>query len=349
MDSHKDDDEAATAAYHGVLFSQDLWTLQLFPLLHRASKVVLRCVNKNMCSQVDASIEVVASPVSGSSPDALSAALVRWSGMHDLTLLAVKDADLVPLATASLAGLTSLTVRQADPDGDLDVPMFSSRVAATLQVIDISDCRGLCSIDFVRGCAQLRSLWMPFVNIPDLSPLAACSETLEELWTDGSDSVVSLAPLKACNSLRKLDLRGRRSALHNQVEDLRLVCPQLADPASVEVEGLVHDLQRNMSPNTQCRAAYALSGLGSVIYNKAAIAADAIPALVQLRRGSSSSIWFYAVVVLCQLAHNHAENQAACVAAGAVPAVRLLLGRNTPTHVWATAEEALHILGVDAQ
>ncbi|KAG1662177.1 hypothetical protein FOA52_006397 [Chlamydomonas sp. UWO 241] len=93
-----DEGEAAAVAYHAVLFSPDLWALELFPWLDRASKVALRCVNKAMRSQVDASIEVVASPVSGFTPDALSAALVRWSGMHDLTLFAVSGAEYLNIS-----------------------------------------------------------------------------------------------------------------------------------------------------------------------------------------------------------------------------------------------------------
>ncbi|KAG1655907.1 hypothetical protein FOA52_009849 [Chlamydomonas sp. UWO 241] len=65
-----------SAICHDVLFSPDLWPV-LFPSLDRASKVALRCANRAMRAQVDPSIKVVASPVSGFSPDALSAALVR--------------------------------------------------------------------------------------------------------------------------------------------------------------------------------------------------------------------------------------------------------------------------------
>jgi hypothetical protein len=110
---------AATASgYHAVLLSPDLFG-ELFPWLDRTSKAALRCVSRAMRSQVDGSIKVVASPASGFSPDSLTAALVRWPAVRDLTLLAVTgaaswhaQASLQPLATASLAGLTSLTVRQ---------------------------------------------------------------------------------------------------------------------------------------------------------------------------------------------------------------------------------------------
>jgi hypothetical protein len=103
---------AATASAHAVLFSLDLWVV-LWPSLDHDSKVALRGVSSAMRRQVDAFIEVVASPASGFSPDALTAALLRWPAVHHLTLLAVGGAsDLAPLATASLSGLTSLTVRQ---------------------------------------------------------------------------------------------------------------------------------------------------------------------------------------------------------------------------------------------
>jgi hypothetical protein len=75
-------------------------------------------------------------------------------------------------------------------------------------------------------------------NVADLSPLAGCSETLEELWMANALSVVSLAPLAACTRLRKLDLRECRSLLLNQVEGLQVACTHLADPQSVKFEGL---------------------------------------------------------------------------------------------------------------
>ncbi|KAG1659809.1 hypothetical protein FOA52_002145 [Chlamydomonas sp. UWO 241] len=260
------------------------------PSLDRASKVAMRCVSRTMRSLVDASIEALSSPASGFSPDALTAALVRWSGVHDLTLLKVSStADLVPLATASLSGLTNLTVRQVPPpDEDADLAaldmMFSSTVAATLRMIDVGDCN-LHSIDFVRSCVKLRCLWMPgCIRVSDLSPLAACSETLDELWMAASYAVVSLDPLRACTKLRKLDLRGcDEFELHDQLETLQLTCTQLADPASVEVEGLVHELQPNIPPDTQEGAALVLGDLSVVPEAQTAIAAaGAIPPLVRL-------------------------------------------------------------------
>jgi hypothetical protein len=130
---------------------------------------------------------------------------------------------------------------------------FSSSVAATLKMIDVSDWDSLRSIEFVRNCAQLRCLWIPGCeSVSDLSPLAACSETLEELWMAGNEQVTSLEPLKACTGLAKLDLRYNYE-LHDRVADLQLACPLLlADPESVEIEGLVvHDLQPNIPAGIQ--------------------------------------------------------------------------------------------------
>ncbi|KAG1662175.1 hypothetical protein FOA52_006395 [Chlamydomonas sp. UWO 241] len=272
------------AVYHAVLFSPYL-APKLLSSLDRARKVALRCVNKAMRSQVDASIKVVASPASGCSPDVLIAALVRWSGMRDLTLLAVRGADdLAPLATASLPGLTSLTVRERpapqDPGADvtpaLDMPAFSSSVAATLQVIDVGDCTQLSSINFIRRCVQLRSLWMPgCIGVSDLSPLAACSEMLEELWMSGADSVVSLAALKFCIRLRKLDLRDCNF--------------DFSDQATITAAGAIPGLAQLLGPDSpadvQAQAALALGCLAADhAQNQATItAAGAIPALTRLR------------------------------------------------------------------
>jgi hypothetical protein len=176
-----------------------------------------------------------------------------------------------------------------DDQGALFTLTLSSAVAAKLPVLDISGCRYLRSIDVVRSCVQLRCLWLPSVSVTDLSPLAACSETLEELWMSGSYCITSLAPLKACTRLRKLDLHGCFQ-LRNQVEDLRLACTQLADPASVKIEGLVHDLQPSITPGMQGSAAHTLEFMSRVggLEAKAAIAAaGAIPALVHLLASDS--------------------------------------------------------------
>jgi hypothetical protein len=139
------------------------------------------------------------------------------------------------------------------------MPVLSSTASASLQVLDVSGCRGLISIEVVHNCVQLRCLWMPCVTVSDLSPLAACSETLEELWMADNDQIDSLDPLKACTRLRKLDIRNCGSYLKGQVDGLRLACPQLVHPSSVEIEieGLVHELQPNLPPGMQTRAARA--------------------------------------------------------------------------------------------
>ncbi|KAG1673876.1 hypothetical protein FOA52_012901 [Chlamydomonas sp. UWO 241] len=334
----------STAAYHAVLFSPDL-APKLLSSLDRASKVALRCVNKAMRSQVDASIVVVASPASGFSPVALSAALVRWGGMHDLTLLAASGTDLAPLATATLAGLTNVTVRQANAGAALRSLTFSSSVAATLQTIDVSGCE-LRSIDFVRSCVELRCLWMPGCDsVSDLSPLAACSETLEELWMAADNSVVSLAPLKACTRIRKLDLRGCASETHEQVEELQLACTQLADPASVQLESLLHDLKANMPAEMLQSALWKVGEKilqGGRAAQTAIAAAGAGPVLVELLGpGSSSGVQMDAAWAVHSLAEGHAANQAA-IAAGAIPAlVQLLVGPATPANVRTAAAGAL--------
>jgi hypothetical protein len=125
--------------------------------------------------------------------------------------------------------------------------------------------------------------------VTDLSPLAACSQ-LEELWMAGVGQVASLAPLKACPRLRKLDLRDCRSVPRDQVADLQLSCTHLLDPSTVEIEGTVLELRLNMPPNVQANAARALVRLAA---NKPQGrtdigAAGAIPLLVQLRGQSSS-------------------------------------------------------------
>jgi hypothetical protein len=188
-----------------------------------------------------------------------------------------------------------------------DMPAPSVSLAATLRVIDISGCHRLRSIDFVRSCVQLRCLWMPWcLSVEDLSPLGACSETLEELWMNSSVGVVSLAPLAACTRLRKLDLRGCRPSLINQVEGLQLTCTHLADPQSVKFEGLVHELLPNMPHAMQREAAHALRALAAhSAQNVAEItAAGAIPALVRLHVTSpSADVWQAAARALENLPH----------------------------------------------
>ncbi|KAG1670672.1 hypothetical protein FOA52_010947 [Chlamydomonas sp. UWO 241] len=289
-------------AAHAVLFSADLFTA-LWPWLDRASKQALRCVNWAMRVQVDASIVAVAIPSSGLSAAQLTQALSNWPGVRDLTLLAARPAasDLQPLATASLAGLTSLTVRQARRQGDGQPPTrwgitLSSNLGATLRVLDVTGCFDLSSIDGARSCVQLRCLWMSSVGVSDLSPLAACSETLEELWMASSD-VRSLAPLKACTRLRKLDLRACNPELYDQL---------LLGPDS---EAALH-------------AAWALGNLAfKHPQNQTAItSAGAIPALVELLGPNFwPDVQVRAAWTLGCLAENHAHNQAAIAAAPSAP------------------------------
>ncbi|KAG1676156.1 hypothetical protein FOA52_004997 [Chlamydomonas sp. UWO 241] len=346
-----DDDEAeehATAVAHSVLFSDYLWRLQLWRWMDRGSKNALRGVSVAMCAQVEGAISAAASPDSGffSSAD-LSHALAtmtRCTGLCDLTLLNVSAASAMqPLSTASLTGVTRLTMREAPAPGGgglyVDqgsawyLPIFSSGLAASLQVIDVSYCGSLTSIDAVRGCVQLRCLRMPgCVRVSDLSPLGACSQ-LEELWMAHARQITTLAPLKACPGLSKLDIRDCRPELHGQVGDL--ACTQLADPKTVEVEGLVHGLQTGMPPGVQQAAAIALKKLAHIstlrcAENRTAIAAaGAIPLLVLLLgQQSSEGAQGAAAEALTNLACD-AANKVAIVAAGAIPPLILMLGLNS--------------------
>jgi hypothetical protein len=108
--------EHATALAHSVLFSDYLWRLQLWRWLDSGSKSALRGVSRAMCAQVEGSIGAVTSPASGFSSDDLTHALAtmaRCPGLRDLTLINVSGGSgMQPLATASLAGVTSLTMRQ---------------------------------------------------------------------------------------------------------------------------------------------------------------------------------------------------------------------------------------------
>ncbi|KAG1666698.1 hypothetical protein FOA52_013610 [Chlamydomonas sp. UWO 241] len=351
--------EDPDAAAHAVLFSQDLLAHGLWPWLDVSSKKALRGVCSAMRRQVDVSIVVVTSPgepwEAGPSAAELAAALQRWPSVTELTLMGVCNAasTLAPLATAALKRLTSLTLRAFEFaavvvgdawDAPGRMPVLSNNLAATLQVIDISCCYGITSINTVGSCAQLKCLRMPGVSVRDLAPLAACSQ-LEELWMAGSFLVTSLEPLTACPRLRRLDLRGCRPSLHDQVEDLQLACTQLADPSSVELEGLVHDLQPSMMHFTQERAARRLRDLAnSSAQNQSAIAAaGAIPPLVRIlccRRYAGDTM---VVTVLCAaagalgcLAESHAQIQATIAAAqnqATIPRLVQLLGpQSLPFH-----------------
>ncbi|KAG1655961.1 hypothetical protein FOA52_005216 [Chlamydomonas sp. UWO 241] len=96
-----------------VLFSPDLWA-ELWRWLDRGSKAAMRSVSVAMRDQVDAAVvRVASSPEAGFTAKQLKSALVRWHGIVDLALLGMGDgSDLAPLATASLAGLKSFTVRE---------------------------------------------------------------------------------------------------------------------------------------------------------------------------------------------------------------------------------------------
>ncbi|KAG1674385.1 hypothetical protein FOA52_012911 [Chlamydomonas sp. UWO 241] len=346
------DEEVATASARAVLFSQDLWG-EIWPGLDGPTKAALRGVCSAMRRLVDESIEVVASPRDGFSAADLTAALRNWPGVVHLTLLAVGDAStLRPLATATLMRLACLTVREPPEDEDGDevlewpLPVLSSALSATLQVMDLSFCLGLISIDAVHSCAQLRVLWMPGSGVSDLSPLTGC-EALEELWLAGNEQVASLEPLGACTKLRKIDVRGCYFELYNQVADLQLTCTQLTDPVLVELEGLVHELQPGIPLDKQEVAVDELQNHNDMGDDKdtqsAIAAAGAIPALVQmLVRDPMSSVQTSAADLLASLAFAHEENQTAITAAGAIPHLVQLLGRESTA---ALQMAAAYVLG----
>jgi hypothetical protein len=272
-------------------------------------------------------------------------ALSQWPGVRDLTLLNVSTVvDLyASLARASLSGLKSLTFREAPVPACISWGLWlGSRVAATIEEIDVSYCAHLDSICAVSDCVKLRCLRMPGVGVVDLSPLAACSETLEELWMADAHKDTSLVPLKACIGLRKLDVRDCAPSLHNQVADLQLA---LADPASVTIEGLVHELQPNIPPDVTMEAADALRELGKQSSdNKVAIfAAGAFPPIVLLLSDVSEDVQFSAARALRSLVTGHAALKSAVAASGAIPPLVLLL-RHLSEDVRLQASDALRNL-----
>jgi hypothetical protein len=176
-----------------------------------------------------------------------------------------------------------------------------------------------------------------------------------ELWMAGDVQVRSLASLKACTTLRKLDLRGFLPALNSQVEDLQLSCSHLAAPQSVELEGLVHELQRSIPPHMQEDAVLAL---GSMIQQEAqatiaevqdAIAsAGAIPALVLLLgSGSTADVRAEAAGVLSDLAVKNAQQKSAIANAGAIPALVHLLQPESSSEMQEAAALALSHLAAN--
>jgi hypothetical protein len=249
------------------------------------------------------------------------------------------------------AGAHARTQAEAQP-GPAENPVgelaLSGAVAARLSVLDVSDCTGLRSIECVRACTRLARVWMPgCASVTDLSPLVACSETLEELWLAGNEQLshASLAPLAACPRLRKLDLRDCGTVLERQVADMRRGHAQPADPVSVRLEGLVHDLCPTMSVAAQTAAVWCLGdecdgfvspaslaeGGGGAVSRTAAAAAGAIPALVRLLvPDHSAGAQVPAARALKTLTADHADNMAAVAAAGAVPLMLLLLGVASP-------------------
>jgi hypothetical protein len=102
---------AALAAPQSVLFTPLLGDL-LWPWLDRSSKVALRGVCRDMRREVAASIKDVTSPASGFSADTLKAVLEASPVVRYLFLHMVGAPALEPLATATMPGLQSLSVRE---------------------------------------------------------------------------------------------------------------------------------------------------------------------------------------------------------------------------------------------
>ncbi|KAG1668666.1 hypothetical protein FOA52_001274 [Chlamydomonas sp. UWO 241] len=327
-----DDALIAFSAAHSacyLVFSGNHLLGLLWPFLNTSGKAALRGVCKAIRGQVDGLMKVVASPSGGFSAGELTAAMNRWSAVTELTLFGVNTTQSVqPLATATLARLEILTVRQAL----LDVQPWGMSAfgdsLATLQMVNVSCCASLTAIDAMASCVQLRVMRMHGCeSLLDLSPLAACRQ-LEELWMAGNEGVGSVAPLQACTRLIKLDVRGCSSVLRDQVEVLREAWPQLADPSSVELEGLVHELQPRIPAHRQAAAMNWLIRryrLGVVDDWTAVAAAGVIPPLVQLLRDVSAHVRHAAACALSFVASGQAENQAAIAAAGAIPHLVQLL------------------------
>ncbi|KAG1672441.1 hypothetical protein FOA52_013227 [Chlamydomonas sp. UWO 241] len=344
-----------TASAREVLLSEDLFGVLLWPFLNASTKAALRGVSRAMRRLVDGLVEVVTSPSAGFSAAQLTSALMRWRGVTDLTLRGVSNATstLLPLTTATLPRLYSLTVRQVQSSAfiEWDMPMFSSDLAATLRVVDLSFCFGLRSIDAVRHCDHLRILWIPGLDASDLSPLAACSEMLEELWMAGCKYVNSLAPLKACIKLCKLDIRGCDFAPEDvedlqpdEVEELQQTCTQLADPSSVELKGLVHELRPNIPRWHQTAAITVLRDMIDEEPDEAQAAIATADLILVLPLGGDSAPDVQATTsdALAYLATRSADIQSVIAAAGDIPRlVQLLQGLNSSADVQAAAAWAL--------
>lgn len=386
-----------TDAVQKVLFSPDLYS-QLWQWLPADSKEAMRQVSVAMRDQVDASVTRVTIRTPFTACD-LSRALTTWKGVNTLFLDDMRDMRaLAPLATAQPKKLRSITIHEV---GGLLWPwtlQLGPNLAAQLEVIDVSFCPNLIAIDSVRACVQLRCMRVAWCRPPlslrmlSLEPLATCT-ALEEVWM-AHTIVETLDPLRTCVRLRSLDLDGSGSGilggilgdedLADQVANLRAACPQLADPATVQLDGLVQDLmcRRGRGVHTGCTAAgvaiprlvelLGAAGAGAwsgawsppadaveeaawaieaVVFENprhAAEAAAAIPTLVMLLRlaWSSDDMLRAASRALCALC-SYGVNSPAAVAAGAIPALVALLEDGVPfrcRHVLIDAAYALEAL-----
>ncbi|KAG1676912.1 hypothetical protein FOA52_014788 [Chlamydomonas sp. UWO 241] len=193
------------AVTQGVLCSRDLFFYRSWPLLDPRSRAELGSISHALRAQVYDCFEAITSPQSGFTAHELKSILSKSHDIRGLTLLNV-GVDSVAL-TAILQHLTSLTIRQTQAPhagvwGGLE---FSVPLAARLQMIDLSGCVSLSSIDALRSCVKLRCLRMPGCDsVSDLSPLSACSGTLEELNISCCSGLSSIGALRSCLGLEHL-------------------------------------------------------------------------------------------------------------------------------------------------
>jgi hypothetical protein len=178
MNAPEDQHEADA---HAVLLSPDLFTI-LWPSLDGESKRALRSVTATLRSQVDALIEVVATPMLGCAATELAAALGRWPRTKDLTLHAVASTSaLAPLATASLAGLKRLAIRQVGAQIWLASPCSGlQRHAAPCSAMQrhAAPCSAMqlaCAPASPSRAATARTLWNACRVIPPDHNLALCA------------------------------------------------------------------------------------------------------------------------------------------------------------------------------
>ncbi|KAG1669967.1 hypothetical protein FOA52_016228 [Chlamydomonas sp. UWO 241] len=110
-----------------------------------------------MRNQVDGAVQVVVGPRLGANANQLRSVLLRWPGVRDLTLLDVGSASsLAPLSTASLAGLTTLTVRELlGPGSSADVKVAAALALASLSVSHAQNQAAIATAGAIPALVQL--------------------------------------------------------------------------------------------------------------------------------------------------------------------------------------------------